>query len=259
MMKGEHQFALLRFPSIVIRLHIGHQGGELMAHRILVVDDDQQIVRLIRSYLEQAGMTVLMAYDGESAMHIIKKERPDLIVLDVMLPGHNGFSITRWLRADSHLADIPILMLTAKVEDTDKISGLELGADDYLTKPFNPLEVVARTKAILRRSRGGFQPPHVLETGALRLDLDQHILTHDSQIVELTRTEFAILSALMANPNYAFTREELVEKALGYSYDGLERTLDTHIKNLRKKIEPDPRHPTYIQTLYGVGYRLAGP
>ncbi|MBA3872187.1 MAG: response regulator transcription factor [Anaerolineae bacterium] len=227
-----------------------------MAHRILVVDDDQQIVRLVRSYLEQAGMTVLMAYDGESAMHTIKKERPDLIILDVMLPGHNGFSITRWLRADSHLSDIPILMLTAKVEDTDKISGLELGADDYLTKPFNPLEVVARTKAILRRSRGGFQPPHVLENGALRLDLDQHTLMHDNQMVELTRTEFAILSALMANPNYAFTREELVEKALGYSYDGLERTLDTHIKNLRKKIGDDPARPRYIETVFGVGYRF---
>ena len=227
-----------------------------MAQRILVVDDDQQIVRLVRSYLEQAGMTVLTAFDGDSAMHIIKKERPDLIVLDVMLPGHNGFSITRWLRADAHLSDIPILMLTAKVEDTDKISGLELGADDYLTKPFNPLEVVARTKAILRRSRGVFQPPHVLENGALRLDLDQHTLSHDNQLVDLTRTEFAILSALMANPNYAFTREELVEKALGYSYDGLERTLDTHIKNLRKKIGDDPAHPRYIETVFGVGYRF---
>jgi two-component system, OmpR family, alkaline phosphatase synthesis response regulator PhoP len=227
-----------------------------MAHRVLVVDDDQQIVRLVRSYLEQAGMTVLMAYDGEAAMHIIKKERPDLVILDLMLPGHNGFSITRWLRADSHLSDIPILMLTAKVEDTDKISGLELGADDYLTKPFNPLEVVARAKAILRRSRGGFQPPHVLENGTLRLDLDQHTLTHENQMVELTRTEFAILSALMANPNYAFTREELVEKALGYSYDGLERTLDTHIKNLRRKIGDDPARPRYIETVFGVGYRF---
>lgn len=227
-----------------------------MAHRVLVVDDDQQIVRLLRSYLEQAGMTVLIAYDGEAAMHTIKKERPDLIILDLMLPRRNGWAITRWLRADAHLSDIPILMLTAKVEDADKISGLELGADDYLTKPFNPLEVVARAKAILRRSRGHYQPPHVLENGALRLDLDQHTLTHDSQMVDLTRTEFAILSALMENPNYAFTREELVEKALGYSYDGLERTLDTHIKNLRKKIGDDPARPRYIETVFGVGYRF---
>ncbi len=227
-----------------------------MAQRVLVVDDDQQIVRLVRSYLEQAGMTVLMAYDGETAMHVIKKERPDLIILDLMLPGHNGWEITRWLRADAHLADIPILMLTAKVEDADKITGLELGADDYLTKPFNPLEVVARTKAILRRSRGGLQPPHVLENGTLRLDLDQHTLMHDSHSIELTRTEFAILSALMLNPNYAFTREELVEKALGYSYEGLERTLDTHIKNLRKKIDDDPAQPRYIETVFGVGYRF---
>ncbi|MCA0455132.1 MAG: response regulator transcription factor [Chloroflexi bacterium] len=227
-----------------------------MAQRILVVDDDQQIVRLVRSYLEQAGMTVLMAYDGETAKHVIKKERPDLVILDLMLPGHSGWEITRWLRADSHLSDIPVLMLTAKVEDEDKITGLELGADDYLTKPFNPLEVVARSKAILRRARGGMQPPHVLENGDLRLDLDQHTLTHNSRMVELTRTEFAILSALMANPNYAFTREELVEKALGYSYEGLERTLDTHIKNLRKKIDDDPAQPRYIETVFGVGYRF---
>lgn len=227
-----------------------------MAQRVLVVDDDQQIVRLVRSYLEQAGMTVLVAYDGETAMHAIKKERPDLVVLDLMLPGHSGWEITRWLRADSHLSDIPVLMLTAKVEDEDKITGLELGADDYLTKPFNPLEVVARAKAILRRARGGLQPPHVLANGELRLDLDQHTLTHKSRMVELTRTEFAILSALMANPNYAFTREELVEKALGYSYEGLERTLDTHIKNLRKKIDDDPAQPRYIETVFGVGYRF---
>ncbi len=227
-----------------------------MAQRVLVVDDDQQIVRLVRSYLEQAGMSVLMAYDGETALHVIKKERPDLIILDLMLPGHTGWEIIRWLRGNAHLSDIPVLMLTAKVEDEDKITGLELGADDYLTKPFNPLEVVARAKAIIRRARGGLQPPHVLENGELRLDLDQHTLTHNSRMVELTRTEFAILSALMSNPNYAFTREELVEKALGYSYEGLERTLDTHIKNLRKKIDDDPTQPRYIETVFGVGYRF---
>lgn len=227
-----------------------------MSQRVLVVDDDRQIVRLVSSYLEQAGMTVLSAYDGETAQHMIQKERPDLIVLDLMLPGQDGWTITRWLRADAHLADIPILMLTAKVEDADKIQGLELGADDYLTKPFNPLEMVARAKAILRRVRGSFQTPHVLETGDLRLDLDQRLLSLSGQNIDLTRTEFAILSALMANPNYAFTREELVEKALGYAYDGLERTLDSHIKNLRKKIGDDPAQPHYIETIFGVGYRF---
>jgi len=227
-----------------------------MAQRVLVVDDDRQIVRLVSSYLEQAGMTVLSAYDGDNAMHIIQRERPDLVVLDLMLPGHDGWAITRWLRADAHLADIPILMLTAKVEDADKIIGLELGADDYLTKPFNPLEMVARAKAILRRARGGLQAPHVLESGELRLDLDQRLFIHKGQPVDITRTEFAILSALMANPNYAFTREELVEKALGYAYEGLERTLDSHIKNLRKKIGDDPAQPHYIETVFGVGYRF---
>jgi two-component system alkaline phosphatase synthesis response regulator PhoP len=227
-----------------------------MPQRVLVVDDDHQIVRLVSSYLEQAGMTVLTAFDGENALRVIQKERPDLIVLDLMLPGRSGWEITQWLRGQSHLADIPILMLTARVEDSDKIHGLELGADDYLTKPFNPLEMVARAKAILRRSRGGFQPPHVIESGDLRLDLDQHTLTHNGQPVDLTRTEFAVLSALMTSPNYAFTREELVEKALGYSYDGLERTLDSHVKNLRKKIGDDPAQPRYIETVFGVGYRF---
>lgn len=227
-----------------------------MPQRVLVVDDDRQIVRLVSSYLEQAGMSVLSAYDGETAKHVIQKERPDLIVLDLMLPGQDGWAITRWLRADAHLADIPILMLTAKVEDADKIHGLELGADDYLTKPFNPLEMVARAKAILRRVRGGLQLPHVLETGQLRLDLDQRLLSLNGQNIDLTRTEFSILSALMSNPNYAFTREELVEKALGYAYDGLERTLDSHIKNLRKKIGDDPAQPHYIETIFGVGYRF---
>ncbi len=227
-----------------------------MPQRVLVVDDDRQIVRLVSSYLEQAGMSVLSAYDGETAKHMIQKERPDLVVLDLMLPGQDGWTITRWLRADAHLADIPILMLTAKVEDADKIYGLELGADDYLTKPFNPLEMVARAKAILRRVRGGLQAPHVLETGALRLDLDQRLLSLNGQTIDLTRTEFAILSALMSNPNYAFTREELVEKALGYAYEGLERTLDSHIKNLRKKIGDDPAQPHYIETIFGVGYRF---
>jgi two-component system alkaline phosphatase synthesis response regulator PhoP len=227
-----------------------------MTKRVLVVDDDRKIARLIGSYLEQAGMTVLTAYDGEAAMHTIQMERPDLVILDLMLPVHDGWAITRWLRSDPHLADIPILILTARVEDEDKIHGLELGADDYLTKPFNPLEMVARAKAILRRTRDGFQPPHVLQSGSLRLDLDQRTLSVEGEPVDLTRTEFAILSALMANPNYAFTREELVEKALGYSYDGLERTLDSHIKNLRKKIGDDPAQPRYIETVFGVGYRF---
>ena len=229
-----------------------------MAQRILVVDDDKQIVRLVRSYLEQAGYHVLTAYNGETALHAIRRERPDLMVLDLMLPDRDGWEITRIVRSDPNLAALPIIMLTARVEDTDKIVGLELGADDYITKPFNPREVVARVRAVLRRVAGGPAQPQVLQVGGLVMDLDRHEVTRDGEPIELTPTEFDLLKVLMQNPGRAFTRLELIEKGLGYAYAGLERTVDSHIKNLRKKIEPDPAHPTYIETVYGVGYRLRG-
>lgn len=227
-----------------------------MAHRILVVDDDKQIVRLIQSYLEKSGFTVLTAFDGDNALRVIRRERPDLIVLDLMLPGKDGWEITRVLRADANLAATPILMLTARVEDTDKILGLELGADDYLTKPFNPREVVARVRAILRRAIAAPAASRVIEIRGLRLDADRHTVSLDGNDLETTPTEFALLKTLMENPNHAFTRGELIEKALGYSYEGMERTLDSHIKNLRKKIEDDPSDPQCIETVFGVGYRL---
>jgi two-component system alkaline phosphatase synthesis response regulator PhoP len=227
-----------------------------MTQRILVVDDDAQIVRLIRSYLEEAGFAVLTAGDGDSAMHAIRRERPDLIVLDILLPGMNGLDITRTIREDKNLFAIPVLLLTARVEDGDRILGLELGADDYLTKPFNPREVVARVRAILRRAGREPGPAHVLESGPLRMDLDRHALTAAGTPVELTPAEYSILRALMEYPNRAFTRAELIEKAFGFAYDGLERTLDSHVKNLRKKVEIDPAHPRLIETVFGVGYRL---
>jgi len=229
-----------------------------MAQRILVIDDDKQIVRLLQSYLEQAGFAVLTAYDGEDAMRIIRRERPDLIVLDWMLPGRDGLDIMRWLRADQTLAATPVLMLTARVEDNDRILGLELGADDYLPKPFNPREVVARVRAILRRATAAPNAPRVLQIGDVRLDVDRHTISVRGKPVEMTRTEFELLRALMENPNHAFTRGELIEKALGYAYEGMERTLDSHIKNLRKKIEDDPSdpHAKRIETVFGVGYRL---
>jgi two-component system alkaline phosphatase synthesis response regulator PhoP len=227
-----------------------------MAQRILVVDDDKQIARLVQSYLEKAGYTILTAYDGEDAMRVIRRERPDLIVLDLMLPKRDGYEITKWLRADQALSATPILMLTARVEDGDKILGLELGADDYLTKPFNPREVVARVRAILRRTTATPSAPHVLLVGDLQLDVDRHTVMMGERAIETTPTEFTLLRILMENPNRAFTRGELIEKALGYSYEGMERTLDTHIKNLRKKIEDDPSDPQYIETVFGVGYRL---
>jgi two-component system alkaline phosphatase synthesis response regulator PhoP len=227
-----------------------------MAQRILVVDDDRKITRVIQSYLEQAGMIVLTAHDGDSALHFIRRERPDLLVLDLMLPGKSGWEILAWLRADPHLTATPVLMLTARVEDADKIHGLELGADDYLTKPFNPLELVARIKAILRRAHAEPAVPRILESGGLRLDLDGHTLLREGEPVDLTPTEFAVLRTLMQYPNRSFTRDELIEHALGYAYEGMGRTLDSHIKNLRKKIEPDPSEPLWIETVFGVGYRF---
>lgn len=229
--------------------------------RILVVDDDKEIVRLVKSYLEQAGYHVFYAYDGETALHILRRDRPDLAVLDLMMPGRDGWDLTRIVRSDPTLADTPIIMLTARVEDTDKIVGLELGADDYITKPFNPREVVARARSVLRRTQGGgLTGSHrVLQVGDLLMDVARHEVQMRGQPVELTLTEFKLLQVLMENPGYAFTRRELIEKGLSYEYEGIERTLDSHIKNLRKKIEPDSTRPTYIETVYGVGYRLTGP
>jgi DNA-binding response OmpR family regulator len=231
------------------------------AQRILVVDDDKEIVRLVQAYLEQAGFQVLTAHDGETALHSLRRDRPDLVVLDLMLPDRDGWDITRLVRRDTVLAKTPIIMLTARVEDADKIVGLELGADDYVTKPFNPREVVARVRSVLRRSQPGeaLSQQRVLQLAGLLVDLDRHEVLLDGQPVELTPTEFDLLRTLMDNPGYAFTRMELIEQGLGYEYEGLERTLDSHIKNLRRKIEPDPKKPTYIQTVYGVGYRLVGP
>jgi two-component system alkaline phosphatase synthesis response regulator PhoP len=232
-----------------------------MPQRILVVDDDKSILKVLRGYLEQAGYQVLVASDGEAALHTLRRERPDLMVLDVMMPGRDGWDVTRTVRADTSLAATPIIMLTARIEDTDKIVGLELGADDYITKPFNAREVVARVNALLRRTKLDQLPgatPRVLINGALRLDLDQHTLAVDGQAIELTRTEFNLLQALMENPGYTLTRDDLLEKAVGYAYEGMGRALDTHIRNLRRKLEPNPDEPTYIQTVYGVGYRLEG-
>ncbi len=226
--------------------------------RILVVDDDREIVRLVTSYLERAGYNVLSAYNGEGALHILRRERPDLMVLDLMLPDRDGWDLTRLIRSDRSLADIPIIMLTARVDDSDKIVGLEIGADDYITKPFNPREVVARVRALLRRSQRGSGVPvqQTLQVGWLTLDLGRRELMVNGSPVELTPSEYELIRVLMESPGYAFTRDELLEKSLGYSYEGLGRTLDSHIKNLRRKIEPHPKSPVYIQTIYGVGYKL---
>lgn len=232
-----------------------------MSQRILVVDDDHSIVKVISSYLEKSGFRAIPAYDGEMALHQLRRERPDLVILDLMMPNRSGWDVTRIVRSDKSLAATPIIMLTARVEDTDKIVGLELGADDYITKPFNAQEVVARVKSLLRRVKLDQTPqalPRILLHGSLKLDIDQRVLFIDSRVIDLTRTEFSLLEAFMSNPGYTLTRDELLEKALGYAYEGMGRALDTHIRNLRRKIEPDPDHPTYIQTMYGVGYKLTG-
>jgi two-component system alkaline phosphatase synthesis response regulator PhoP len=223
--------------------------------RILVVDDDREVVRLIRAYLEQAGFEVLAAYDGDTAVHVIRRERPDLLLLDLMLPGKDGWEITRLVRNDAALAHIPIIMLTARVDDTDKIVGLELGADDYVTKPYNPREVVARVRARLRQP--DVAPPQTLRAGGLEMDVRRRDVRVDGRPVELTPTEFSLLQVLMEQAGYVLTRGELTRRALGVDFEGVERTLDSHIRNLRQKLEPDPTNPTYVQTVYGVGYRLA--
>jgi two-component system alkaline phosphatase synthesis response regulator PhoP len=225
-----------------------------MKQRILVVDDDKEVVRLMRAYLEQAGYEVLVAYDGETAVHNLRRERPDLLLLDLMLPDRDGWDITQLVRGDPALAHTPIIMLTARVEDTDKIIGLEIGADDYVTKPYNPREVVARVRARLR-SPGGRQP-QILRVGGLEMDVDRRDVQVDGRSVELTPTEFNLLHVLLTRAGYVLTRGELISKGLGVDYEGLERTLDSHMRNLRHKIEPDSTKPTYIHTVYGVGYRL---
>jgi DNA-binding response OmpR family regulator len=224
---------------------------------ILVIDDETHILRLVRDYLEQAGCRVLTASNAETGLHLLRGEMPDLLVLDLGLPDRDGWDLTRLIRMDRQLSAMPIIMLTARVEDSDKIIGLELGADDYITKPFNPREVVARVRAVLRRmQRTGSSGVIRFSLGEITLDLGAHSLTVEGKPVELTPTEFELLSLFMENPGHTYTREELLEKTLGYSYEGTGRTLDTHIMNLRQKIEADPHHPVYVQTVHRIGYRF---
>lgn len=230
----------------------------MTAQKVLVVEDSKETVRAIRVYLEQSGYEVLAAYDGDTGLHIIRREIPELIILDLMLPDRNGLDIARIIRQDNSLRHIPIIMLTARVEDMDKILGLELGADDYMTKPFNPRELVARVRSVLRRSQGELETDNepIFRFNGLSLDPSRRRLTYDEKVIDLTRIEFDLLKVLISSAGHVFTRSELIESALDYDYEGMERSLDTHIKNLRRKIEPDPKKPQFIQTVYGVGYRL---
>jgi DNA-binding response OmpR family regulator len=224
-----------------------------MAETILVVDDEARIVKLVRDYLERAGFHVLIARDGEAAMQLARWEQPDLIVLDLMLPGIDGLDVCRRLRQESA---VPIIMLTARVEEADRIVGLELGADDYVTKPFSPGELVARVRATLRRAKGQMGPATVLRAADVELDTDALEATVAGRPVDLTPTEFQVLATLVRQPGRIFSREQLLEAVHGIAFDGYDRSIDSHVKNLRRKIEPDPRQPRYIQTVYGVGYRF---
>ena len=221
---------------------------------ILLVDDDPEIVKTVRHYLQQEGYAVLVAYNGLDALVIVRDQAPDCIVLDVLLPDLVGWDIIQRIRADPRTAKIPIIMLTARVADAEKVLGLELGADDYVTKPFNPRELLARIRARLRRSQTSRRARQI-QLGQLEMDLDRHIVTVAGEEIDLTPTEFDLLRCLMQNPGYVFSRDELLEEAVGYTFEGLGRTLDSHIKNLRRKIDTEGHQ--YIQTVYGVGYRLA--
>jgi DNA-binding response OmpR family regulator len=226
-----------------------------MAQSILVVDDEARIVQLVRDYLERAGFHVLTARDGETALTLARVEQPDLIVLDLMLPGVDGLDVCRRLRQES---SVPIIMLTARVEEADRIVGLELGADDYVAKPFSPGELIARVRATLRRASGEVGPPTVLRAADVELDTAALTATVAGQPVDLTATEFHLLAALVRQQGHILSREQLLEAAHGVAFDSYDRSVDSHIKNLRRKIEPDPRRPRYIQTVYGVGYRFVG-
>lgn len=224
--------------------------------KILVVEDEQQIVRVVRAYLEQAGHLVVTAADGQMALHQFRHERPDLIVLDLMLPQMDGLHVCRIIRKES---DVPIIMLTARVEEVDKLIGLELGADDYVTKPFSPRELVARVRAVLRRIQQQELPTPLITAGEVIIDPDRRRVSVRGQEVELTPTEFDLLRVLASTPGRVFSRMELLDRVQGESYIGYERTIDTHIKNLRHKIEAHPYHPRLIETIYGVGYRFREP
>ena len=225
---------------------------------ILVVDDEPKIAALARDYLEHAGFAVVVAADGRAALDVVRRARPDRVVLDLGLPKLDGLDVTREIRRDSSL---PIIMLTARDDELDKLLGLELGADDYLTKPFSPRELVARVRAVLRRvdstARGGADGRQVIRAGDLTLDMPRMRADLAGRRIDLTPTEFQLLATLAAQPGRIFTRSQLLDAVHGVAFESYERAIDTHIKNIRRKLEPDPRVPVHVLTVYGVGYRFS--
>jgi two-component system alkaline phosphatase synthesis response regulator PhoP len=221
---------------------------------VLIVDDDIKTVELVRLYLTRDGYGVLAAYDGIEALRLARENRPDLIVLDLMLPDIDGFEVCRTLRQES---DVPIIMLTARSTDQDKLTGLGLGADDYVTKPFSPKELAARVQAVLRRLPREHGPEEI-KSGELIMNFVNHEAWLAGKILDLTSVEFKLLGVLVRQPGRVFSRTDLIEEALGYDFEGFDRTIDVHILNLRRKLERDASHPKYIKTVYGVGYKFIG-
>lgn len=228
-----------------------------MNEKILVVDDEINLLKVVKDYLTIESYEVYTADRGNTAMELFHEISPDFVILDLMLPDISGEDVCRLIRKES---DIPILMLTAKSSEEDKVTGLYIGADDYLTKPFSPRELVGRVRAILRRTKGNSAVSDVLEfkEGDLFIDIPKHIVKKTGEIVNLTPNEFKVLLTLAQNPKKVFTRSQLVNLAFGYDFEGYDRTVDTHIKNLRQKIEDDAKEPYYIVTVYGVGYKFEG-
>lgn len=224
-----------------------------MNELVLVVDDEPKITKLAQDYLERNGFRVLAAADGPAALALFRHERPDFVVLDLNLPGMDGFDVARALRKES---SVPIIMLTARVEEADRLIGLELGADDYIVKPFSPRELVARVRAVLRRVQGGVRQSGLVRAGELEIDTAGYRVTVTGRPVHLTRTEFTLLASLAQNPGQALTREQLLDRLHGVIYEGFDRSIDSHIKNLRRKIEADPLNPRYVLTVYGIGYKF---
>jgi len=222
--------------------------------RILIVDDEEMIVRTVKAYLDREGFKTYTAFDGDSALQAFDEKGPDLIILDLMLPKKSGIEVTRAIRAKS---SVPIIMLTAKAAEADRVVGLELGADDYVVKPFSPRELVARVRAVLRRYEGEGAEVERIVAGDVEIDLKTRELTVAGRSVELTPTEFDLLAYLARHPGQVFTRLQLLREVQGYTYDSFARTIDTHVKNLRRKIEEDPKSPRHILTVHGVGYRFA--
>jgi len=223
--------------------------------KVLVVDDDVKTVELVKLYLSRDGYRVITAYDGVEALRLARQSHPDLIVLDLMLPGMDGLEITRTLRSES---DVPIIMLTAKTTEQDRLTGLSLGADDYVIKPFSPKELAARVRAVLRRFPDEPQQgTEEIKYGDLTVNFVKRVASLSGIPLSLTMIEFKLLGVLIKEPGRVFSRAQLIEKALGYDFDGFDRTIDVHILNLRRKLEPDPKKPKYIKTLYGAGYKLS--